>query len=175
MRLEQWLTASLILAASACWSSPQYAQPDPADWVEDAVPAAPAFSKNNIILLEMPKYVSVKVGVDPDTVTVGGDGVVRYVVVVINATGSTYATYEGIRCTTDEVKTYARYSASGQWQAVSEPKWQDLNGNQPVKYAFALARQGACENHLSTSKPDVLRALRQTTKPIPGSGRNSFQ
>lgn len=171
MRCKQWWTTGvLVLAATACWAQ-QRRVPEPVEWVEESAPAAPAFSKEQLIPIDMPHHVSVKVGIDPNTLVVGADGVVRYVVVMTNATGSMNAIYEGIRCTTDEVKTYARFSASGEWRPVAEPKWQGINENMPSKHAFAIARQGACEARLSTSKAEVLRALQQKTKPIPGQPR----
>ncbi len=164
MSLERWLVAAALLAASTSWGA-QYALPDPSEWAEEAPPAAPTFSKDHLLPIRMPPHVSVKVGVDPETISVGGDGVVRYVVVMSNASGTVNAAFEGIRCTTDEVKTYARYGTSGEWRPVSAPQWQELNGNQPSKHALAIARQGACENRLSTSKAQVIDALKQKTKP----------
>ncbi|APW43887.1 CNP1-like family protein [Rhodoferax saidenbachensis] len=169
MRCKQWwATGALVLAAAGCFAQPQRRPPEPAEWVEESAPAAPVFSKEQLIPIDMPHHVSVKVGIDPNTLAVGGDGVVRYVVVMTNATGTVNAAYEGIRCATDEVKTYARYSASGEWKPVAEPKWQSITDNLPSKHAFTLARQGACENRLSSSKDEVIRALKQKSKPAPG-------
>lgn len=108
----------------------------------------------------MPYYVSLAIGVDPETITVGTDGVVHYVVVMRNASGSTTAAFEGIRCSTDEVKTYARFNDAGQWVALTNPAWKPINGNMPSKHAFAIARQGACDNHLSISREQTITALK---------------
>jgi hypothetical protein len=133
---------------------------DNPDWVEDPVPSPPAFSKDKLIPLDMPSYISVKVGVDPESIAVGGDGIVRYVIVLNNASGSTNAVYEGIRCITDEVKTYARYSASGQWSMLANPAWKAVNENMPSHHAQAFARQGGCQNRLATSKQEIITALK---------------
>ena len=135
------------------------------NWVEEQVPPPPPYSKANLIPIEMPLYVSLKIGVDPSTVVVGGDGIVRYVVVMLNATGTANAAYEGIRCFTDEVKTYARVGSSGEWTIHTDPQWKPVNDNMPSRHAQAIARQGACDTRLAPSTADVLKALKRNTKP----------
>lgn len=137
---------------------------DNLDWVESPPPPPPAFSKENLIPISMPPYVSVKVGLDPASLSVGDDGVVRYVIVMTNASGQSSAVYEGIRCASDEVKTYARLGAAGQWNLLANPSWKGLGENMPSRHAFAFARQGACENRLATSVAEVIAALKAPTR-----------
>ncbi|MDD4944117.1 MAG: CNP1-like family protein, partial [Rhodoferax sp.] len=85
----------------------QVAALDP-DWQESEAAAPPAFSAAHLVAIDMPHYVSLKFGVDPATLSITPDGIVRYVMVAQNATGSVNAMYEGIRCATGQVKTYAR-------------------------------------------------------------------
>lgn len=153
---EHWLV--LVLWASVAGA--QVAPPIP-EWVEEKPPSPPAFVTDQLIPIDMPRYVSVDVGIDPATLTVGTDGVVRYVVVMRNASGSSMAAFEGLRCTTDEVKTYARFGTANQWIVVKEPEWKPINSNMPSKHAFAIARQGACDTHLSSSREETIRLLKQ--------------
>ena len=138
---------------------------DNPDWAEEPVPPAPTFVKDHLIRLEMPDFIANKVSVDPDTLVVGGDGVVRYVMVMVNASGNTAAVYEGIRCATGEVKTYARLSSSGKWNDVAAPVWKPLNDNLPSRHAFAFARQGACVNRVATSKQEIVGILKSGRLP----------
>lgn len=138
---------------------------DNPDWVEDKEPAPPAFSKTRALPLEMPNYVTVRVGIDPATVTVGQDGVVRYVVVMSNATGTVNAAYEGIRCASDQVKIYARAGASGEWSVIPEPAWRDVNGNQPSKHAMVFARLAACDVRVANRQAEVIQALQTQQRP----------
>lgn len=138
---------------------------DNLDWVEDKEPPPPAFSQTRALPLDMPNYVSVRVGIDPATVNVGKDGVVRYVAVMSNTSGTVNAVYEGIRCASDQVKTYARAGASGEWSVLPEPAWRDVNGNQPSKHAFVFARSAACDTRVANRLDDVLRALQNQHKP----------
>lgn len=114
------------------------------DWKETQTPPPPTFSADGLIPIEMPIYSSLRMGVDPATFAVTPDGIVRYVVVARNASGSISAMYEGIRCASGEVKTYARYASNGQWSQVPDPQWRGLNDNQPSRHALTLARQGVC-------------------------------
>lgn len=164
-------TLWLVLCGSAFAAGGNY--PTEVEWVEAAVPDAPAFSTAAGIGIDMPQHVSVKVAVDPGTLAIGGDGVVRYVAYMTNLSGSVSAVYEGIRCSTDEVKTYARWSPSSQWTRTNEPTWKAINGNQPFKHALAIARQGACDNRLTRQTvAEVVRALKQTNKAPAGSFLN---
>jgi hypothetical protein len=158
------LSAALALTAP-CGMAQTGNGPDNPDWAEDPIPTPPAFSKDKLIPLDMPPHISVKVGVDPESIAVGGDGVVRYVIVLTNASGSTNAVYEGIRCITDEVKTYARYGASGQWSMLTNPAWKAVNDNMPSHHAQAFARQGGCQSRLATSKQEIITALKFGRRP----------
>lgn len=99
----------------------------------------------------------------PATLTITPDGIVRYVMVATNAGGSVNAMFEGIRCATGEVKTYARSSANGVWINVKEPQWRGLTDNLPSKHALALARQGACDGRSApaNSTADIIKALKK--------------
>jgi len=139
---------------------------DDPDWKESEAPPPPAFNSKQLIAIDMPRYVTLKFGVDPTTLTITPDGIVRYVMVATNASGSVNAMYEGIRCASGEVKTYARYSPSGHWSAVKNPQWQGLNDNLPSRHALALARQGACQGH-STPGNSVAEIVKALKSPVP--------
>lgn len=141
---------------------------DNPDWTEEKVPPPPAFSNDRLIQLDMPSYVSVRVGVDPETIVVGRDGVVRYVIVMRNTTGNTSAVYEGIRCFSNEVKTYARKSGSGDWSYVQTPAWIWLADNMPSHHAQVFAHQGGCVDRQATSKQEIIAALKLRSVPLRG-------
>jgi hypothetical protein len=165
------LSAALALAAPCSMAQSGNGLDNP-DWTEEQVSAPPDFSKDHLIPLEMPPHVSVVVGVDPQTIVVGSDGVVRYVIVMTNSTGSTNAVYEGIRCVTDEVKSYARLGAAGKWSMVTNPAWKAVNDNMPSHHAQAFARQGGCQNRLATSQKEIVNALKAGRNSGPGSKNN---
>ncbi len=149
MRDRALVTLGLVLWAGI--AAAQLADVNP-DWKEIDVPPPPAFNTNGLVSIEMPRHISVNFGVDPESLRITDDGVVRYVMVARSAGGNLNAMYEGIRCLTGEVKTYARYGASGRWSRVVDPEWKPLNGNQPSMHALAFARQGACDGRAAAAK-----------------------
>lgn len=161
MHYKWWL--GLGVALFACQAMAQNTLDNP-DWVEEKAPPPPAYSTDKLIVIDMPSYVSLHVGVDPATIAVGNDGIVRYVVVMRNATGTINAAYEGIRCVSDEVKTYARMGSNGEWSMVQEPQWKAVNDNMPSRHAQAIARQGACSARLALTTAEVIQALQHPQK-----------
>lgn len=158
----RWLAA--LYLATCAWAAVAQNIVDNPDWVEDTVTDAPAFSQNALIPIEMPPYVSLKIGVDPATIAVGKDGVIRYVVLMVNSTGSVNAAFEGIRCSTKEVKTYARQITAGQWSKVASPQWRDITDTIPSRHAYAIARQGACDARNAPGKLAIIDALKNGRK-----------
>ena len=159
-----WLCGAGL--ALACGSVFAQNNADNLDWVELETPAAPAFSADAAMLLEMPPYVTLQVGIDPQSINVGLDGVVRYVVVMRNATGTINAAYEGIRCFTRDVKTYARWTSQGTWNMLSNPAWRALNDNMPSRHAMAFARQGACDGTAANAAADIKRILKLSQRNL---------
>jgi len=149
----------MALATAGVWSQTPV---EVAEWVEEKSPSAPAYSTDQLIPVEMPPHVTLKVGIDPATLAVGAtDSVVRYVVVMRNATGSVNVAYEGIRCTTGEVKTYARVSAAGKWVNNEDAPWKDMTSNLPSRHAYAIAKQGACDGRTAGKRDDIISALKR--------------
>ena len=139
---------------------PNYKGHEAPEWKEAGVPPPPAFDVKRLLPIEMPPYMNLKFGIDPSTLAVTGDGVVRYVVVATSGSGTVNAFYEGIRCSTEEVRTYARYSG-GAWQPAQAPEWKriaDMNS----RYVKELAKQGLCRGHAPrVSVQDMVRELKQ--------------
>lgn len=128
------------------------------DWQEPNVPPAPPSDDRRLIPIDMPANVTLRFGIDPDTLMITPDGVIRYVLVASSTTGVRNLMYEGLRCASSEVTTYARQNAVGQWTPASEPQWRALQGgNAASAHAMALARQGACSGR--TVGADSVRAL----------------
>lgn len=110
--------------------------------------------------------MTLRFGVDMRTVTITDDGVVRYVVVARNRSdGAVNAFYEGVRCKTSEMKTYARYN-SGVWQDAEQVDWKsfsDMNSS----YTSQLAFQGLCRGRAPrASVADIARQLRNPVREV---------
>ena len=128
------------------------------------MPAPPAFDVGKLVTFDVSAGSSLVYGVDPASIRISqSDGVVRYVMVATSAGGARNVMYEGLRCSTGEFKTYARYSADGRWSAVSQPEWRSLFGNMPSKHALRFAQAGGCDN--ATAPPSVSVLVRRLKNP----------
>lgn len=142
----------------------QLAADDP-DWKETDVPPPPAFDAGRTVRVEGPPSSSLTLGVDPATVTVTPDGVVRYVLVARNSSGGMNVMYEGIRCATGQYRLYARHSG-GEWRPVTGGDWISLQAPMPSKHPLILARSGMCEGRAPLgSAADIVRTLRYPPQP----------
>jgi hypothetical protein len=130
---------------------------DEPDWKESEVPVPPAFDVSKLVTFEVSAGSSLVYGVDPASIRITpSDGVVRYVMVASSASGARNVMYEGLRCSTAEFKTYARYSADGRWSPVSNPEWRSLFASMPSKHALRFAQAGGCDNATAPSSVKVL-------------------
>ena len=133
---------ALALACACAGASAQFSIVNP-DLKEIDPPPPPALRTQGLIGLDIPGS-SLRFGVDPASITVGSDAVVRYVVVATSSTGTTNAIYEGIRCSTSEVKVYARHNPDTGWAWAKNPEWVSLQSTPNYRYSLYVARNGAC-------------------------------
>ncbi len=148
--------ACLCLAVLTGSAAAQLAPNDP-DWKEIDAPTVPVFSTDRLLAIEMPVFMTLRFGIDPQTLTVSQDGIVRYVAVASSPSGAVNAMYEGIRCATGEFKTYARMSNSGQWQTTKNGVWRQMDDSAASKHTRALAFQAVCEGR--TVRGNSTRAI----------------
>lgn len=150
---------ALVLACAAGAASAQLTDPDP-DWKELQVPPPPALRTDGLVELDMPNS-SLRFGVDPASVSVGSDGIVRYVVVARSTSGTVNAIYEGVRCSSGEVKVYARHNPDSGWVPARTAEWQPIHATRNSRYSLHVARNGACiGSGPAGSAQQIVRALR---------------
>jgi hypothetical protein len=166
MQVETRQSATMVFrraigTALACLATLAVAQTsDVIEPTEEVVAPPSRYSKDGLLPIEMPPYVSLKIGIDPNTIAITPDGVLRYVVVMRNTSGTANVAYEGIQCAKGQVKTYARVSSAGSWISVSQPQWRSLVNNSATLHAQAIAQQGGCEGVNSGKREDVINALK---------------
>ena len=144
---------------------------------KEGVTAMPLNPPNQATLL--PFYVSqgtvFKFAVDTDSITIGADGVTRYIVVITNPSGGTQAQYEGIRCDSFQARLYGFYESKG-WKENLLGEWKDIKRDIPNRYQAALAKGALCNFDLQEkSIRNVLKALDPNsftggTKPTNSNG-----
>lgn len=104
--------------------------------------------------------------VDLSTLTVGGDGVVRYTLVVLSSEGARNVSFEGMRCATKERRVYASGRLDGTWSKSRVDQWvriQEVYGN---RHQAALFLEYFCPDGVIVDNADQARdALRKGGHP----------
>lgn len=141
--LERCVVA-LVLFTSSALAHAQLKDADP-DWKENDVQAIPAFDVSRLIEIDMGQRFSLVYAIDPQTLSVGSDGILRFVMVARSPSGAVNAFYEGLRCNTAEGRVYARHNPSSGWQSASTSVWQPLRETSGMLHILRFARQGGCD------------------------------
>lgn len=170
---RRWRGLRAALALACLWPAlalAQYADLDRADWKEDEVPAPPAYATRGLIEIEMPRGSSVKMGIDPKTISINHDtGIVRYVVVA-RGPSALNASYEGIRCATGEFRVYARQTEGNPWShSEGDNPWKSMRGqhNVMVQHPSWLARNGICiGTSVRQNVADMVRELKSGNQSL---------
>ena len=150
---------TFALALTTVSSFAQFTPPDP-DWKELDSPAPPAFTLERLVPIDVPR-ATLRYSVVPASVSLGADRVVRYVVVASSSSGAVNAMYEGIRCSTAEVKVYARHNQDSGWSKAPDAEWRPLHDALRARHSLAIARTGACIGHAPNRSPqEIVRDLR---------------
>lgn len=152
------VSASLLLS----WS----AQATDENWTETVVAPPAFFSTSGLLPLEISPGSAMRFGIDPTTLSIGTDRVVRYVLVAQSASGALNVLYEGIRCETAEMKTYARWNNDSSWNVSQDASWRTLQSKGSARHGMVLATQGVCEGTTpNKSVSQILKSL-QTGRAV---------
>lgn len=82
--------------------------------------------------------------IDPASVSVGGDGVVRYTLVVTTPAGARNVSYEGMRCDTRERRLYAFGRLDGSWSEARMSRWEPVRESSGNRHHAALFQEYFC-------------------------------
>ncbi|KON80840.1 CNP1-like family protein [Azoarcus sp. PA01] len=137
-----------------------FSDPDP-NWKEGhyELPAPPLPSA----LHEFPVDVTSRNRflLDEHSLTVGEDGVVRYVLVVRTAGGAENVTFEGIHCEVAGWRIYAVGRDGGEWAVARDAGWQPIVDTAYNRPRAALAKEYFCDGVVPPRDArEVLRRLR---------------
>lgn len=132
-------------------------------WVEQET-APPDFPREQgLIEFDAGAASSNRFYIDGATLRVGGDGVVRYVVVIKSGSGATNIIFEGIRCSTRERKQYALGRADMTWSGSRAASWRPIVRG---SYQAVLSKEYFCPNGIAILKAEEgVSALRNGGHP----------
>jgi len=168
VRHERIGAALLAVLASSLPAHAQTRLDEVPSWVESETLLPTVLRTTGLIPVETPGS-DLRFGIDPASVTVGKDQVIRYVVVATSASGAINAMQEGVRCDTREVKTYARFHKDSGWRPVEGAAWRPLSsGVAATRHSAIIARGGLCGINEDTGMPrDVTKVLRDLRIGVP--------
>lgn len=118
------------------------AQEKPWQEVQAQLPAYP--KKEALLPFQVSPATANRYFIDPASLSVGTDGVVRYTAVVQAAGGAEDVSFEGMRCSTGERKLYAFGHADRAWSRNRYAKWEPIPMRQATSYQRVLFKHYFC-------------------------------
>ncbi len=109
----------------------------------------------------LPFYVSAvaenRFYVDASSLSVGSDGVVRYILVILTPQGGRNVSYEGMRCETRERRIYASGRADGSWSKSRNNDWVRIADQLVNRHHAALYLEYFCPIGIAVRSPEEAR------------------
>lgn len=113
-------------------------------WQEEAVTLPPLPETDDLIAFKVDEPVKrFRYYIDAASLSLGGDEVLRFSLVIESRKGARNVSYEGLRCSAKQYKVYAYGDGRGQFHAVRRPAWQRINDTSP--YRQQLLRNYLCD------------------------------
>lgn len=109
--------------------------------------------------------------IDRRSLVIGGDGIVRFSLVIRPQTGRLQSSYAGVHCRAGEWKTYAVITTEGQWRRLSAPAWESIEIKRRDSARGDLYRHYLCLDGMPSGTPEQM--LRTLGRSIPQAHRSA--
>jgi hypothetical protein len=174
------LAASPLVLAQRIYDIRDEELEDEDKWKELAA-KLPAFPKTaNAVEVPAGPTTDNRVYIDLDSLGVGQDGVVRYTLIIRAGGGATNITFEGMRCVTQERKTYgfasrrfgAKADEPGQWRPARNAEWLKITRDSSREHYYNLYVDYLCPDRKTSPDKfaDVVNRIKRDSKPAgPGA------
>lgn len=122
-------------------------------WVEDPVTSFPALPRDQDLLPFAVSTLSpLTFKIDPHSLSIGKDYVIRYTVVITSPAGARNVRYEGLRCQTYEWRLYSGTNDTGtEWDHAST-EWTPIEHSELNAYHAALYNDYFCQDKMPVVK-----------------------
>jgi len=138
------------------------------DWRESEAPLPPPPGTGELLPFFVSSASDLRFFIDAASLAPGTDGVVRYTLIVRSPLGAETASYEGIRCATGEVKTYAFGRADRSWSA-RPGAWRRIEARSVQRWHDALWREYFCPRKIQIrNAAEGIYALKRGGHPASG-------
>lgn len=141
----------------------EIAEPEEAEkpWQEEQVLLPPFPSARDLIPLRAETgETDYRYYIDVNSVSLTADEVLRYTIIIQSPAGASNIIYEGIRCATQEVKTFAYGTRDGRFERMPDPVWTYFYSKGVMGYRRALVEIYVCDaNGWAMDSDTVLERL----------------
>ncbi|SES75760.1 CNP1-like family protein [Nitrosomonas marina] len=135
-------------------------------WMEQLtqLPAYPDL--RNLIEFDAGPTTDYSHAIDPSSITIGRDGVIRYTLVTRSSAGAMNISYEGIRCITNERKLYAIGRDDHTWVEPRLSEWQSLDFVRQFYAQRELSKNLFCPHkQIVNSREEAISVLKKGIHP----------
>lgn len=174
-RMLEWAGRVLFLlslgaAAVAAHAQAHFDEEEEKPW-EELPLQLPAFPRDeNFLSFYVSPTATNRFYLDTASLSVGSDGVVRYVLLVLSDAGVRNITYEGMRCQTRERRIYATGRPDGSWAEARAGKWVRIREQVTNRQHAALFTDLLCPDGVIVHRVgDILRSLKKEGRPLVGT------
>lgn len=167
MKMRLWLLLPALFLSPAGSAMAGFEEDGETKKWEESEVQLPVFPRQQELL---GFYVSAstdnRFSVDPASISVGRDGVIRYTLVVMTAAGSTNISFEGMRCETRERRLYALGRSDGTWSKARNSQWERVREVTSNRHHAALFQEYFCPGGVVVgSSEEAVNALRRGGHP----------
>ena len=128
--------------------------------------ALPPPPKDGLIEFPVSSASSFKFFIDPQSLSVGADGVVRYTLVARSPSGAETVSYEGMRCGGQGLYRVYAFAYSGAWSRNASADWRTIEPKSVQRWHNVLRGQFFCPDRYSIQNAaEGLDALRRGAHP----------
>jgi hypothetical protein len=163
------IALSTALALAACAENPSLRVPDPGEegadedraHKEDTLALPPFPADDRLLRFDIGGASRHEYFVDPESISIGADWVIRYTSVVVSQSGARTISYEGLDCSDYAYKLYATGRPDGTWSEVKRPEWRPIAFTEINRYRIVLFKDFFCPKKVPVRSPgEAVRALR---------------
>lgn len=135
------------------WGTDDEFDENKVEWKEIEAKIPPYPKDGNLVQFDAGPASPHRFYIDTQSLSIGDDGVVRYILVVKAAGGAVNVTYEGIRCESREQKDHAVGHAGGGWTRARNPQWRRIEYRDANRHHGVLYSDLLCTGGISGASP----------------------